>query len=243
MAEAAAATPSTTAYNERLFSRRGLRRWYHMARFHWVRDKVERHIAGELRLVELGCYDGRLYETLKPRVGEYVGFDSELSLGMELAQSKYAGTKGVTLVVADDPAALGLFADRHFNAAAALETLEHVPPELVNGYLDQLRRVTGGHLFVTVPNELGPVFLAKFIAKRLLFSGGERYSFRELVAATLGRSDRIRRLQHKGFDYRQLLAEIRKRFEIIAVEGLPKVGLPAALSPTVAILARSRANA
>ena len=236
-------TPSTTAYNERLFGRPGLRRSYHMARFNWVRRKVEANPPCNLRLVELGCYDGRLFETLGSRVIEYVGVDSELSLGIELAQQKYAGRRDVTLIVADDPAVLSLFADNHFNAAAALETLEHVPPHLLERYLEELRRVTRGYLFVTVPNELGPVFLAKFLAKRLFFGGGESYSLREIVAATLGRTRSIPRMQHKGFDYRRLLADIRARFDIIAVEGLPRLGLPAVFSPTVAILARSRADA
>ncbi|HEX4762633.1 MAG TPA: class I SAM-dependent methyltransferase [Sphingomicrobium sp.] len=235
--------PLTTAYNERLFGRPGLRRSYHMARFNWVRGKVEANALDELRLIELGCYDGRLFETLGSKVTEYVGLDSELSLGVEVAQQKYAGRKDVTLIVADDPAALRLFADNHFNAAAALETLEHVPPHLVAHYLDELRRVTRGYLFVTVPNELGPVFLAKFLAKRLFFSGGEPYSLREIIAATFGRTRSIPRMQHKGFDYRRLLADIGERFDIVAVEGLPKLGLPALLSPTVAIFARSRADA
>jgi cyclopropane fatty-acyl-phospholipid synthase-like methyltransferase len=235
--------PSTTAYNERLFGRPGLRRSYHMARFNWVRDKIKAHALGDLRLVEHGCYDGRLFETLGSRVIEYVGVDSELSLGIELAQQKYAGRRDVTLIVADDPAALGLFADKHFDAAAALETLEHVPPSLLERYLDELRRVTRGYLFVTVPNELGLVFLAKFLAKRFFFSGGEPYTLREIVAATLGRMRSIPRMQHKGFDYRRLLADIGERFDIVAVDGLPRIGLPALFSPTVAILARSRADA
>lgn len=232
------ATPAA-GYNERLFSRAGLRRFYHMARFAWVRDKVARTLPGDLRVIELGCFDGRLFDTLGSRVSEYVGVDANVEGGLDQAREKFDGRRDVALIEATHPDVFDRFPDRHFDIAASLETLEHVPPELVTGFLDQLQRVTRGHLFITVPNELGPVFLAKFLAKRLYYGGGEPYSFSEVVAATLRRSDKVERDEHKGFDYRDVIGEVAKRFEIVEVIGLPRMGLPPALSPTVAIFAKS----
>ena len=231
---------ATTAYNERLFSGGALRRFYHMARFNWVRDKADRYLGSDLRLIELGCYDGRLLDTLGPRVSEYAGLDANWSGGLDLARQKYRGRKGVTLVEAVSPDEFRRFKDGQFNVAAALETLEHVPPELVAPFLDQLARVTRGHLFVTVPNELGPVFLAKYVGKKILYGGEQDYSPAEILAATLRQSDKVERDDHKGFDYRHVVAEVGKRFEILKVEGLASFGLPAALAPTVGIFARSR---
>lgn len=230
----------STAYNERLFRGGGLRRFYHLARFNWVKDKADRYLGRELRLIELGCYDGRLFDALGDRVTEYVGLDANWSGGLDLARQKYRGRKDVTLVEATSPDALSRFADGQFNVAAALETLEHVPPELVSPFLDELQRVTRGHLFVTVPNELGPIFLAKYLGKKILYGGEQAYSPGEVLAATLRRSDKVERNDHKGFDYRHVVAEIGKRFEILKVDGLASFGLPAALAPTVGIFARSR---
>lgn len=229
----------STAYNERLFSGDRVRRFYHLARFHWVRERVERHLGPDLRLVELGCYDGRLLDTLGDRVIEYAGFDANWSGGLDLARRKYRGRTDVTLIEAEHPRDFDSFPTGHFNVAAALETLEHVPPELVPGFLDQLQRVTRGHLFVSVPNELGPVFLAKYLAKRAFYGGVQPYSPAEVVAATLRRSDKVRRDDHKGFDYRHVVAEVGKRFEILEVSGIGALGLPAALAPTVGIFART----
>lgn len=230
----------TNTYNDELFSGSALRRFYHLARFNWVRDRVDRRLEGKLRLVELGCYDGRLFDTLGQRVVEYAGIDANWSGGLDLAREKYKNRKKVTLVEAASPEAFGRFSDGQFNVAAALETLEHVPADLVTPYLDQLQRVTRGHLFVTVPNELGLVFLAKHLGKKILYGGEQAYSPAEVLAATLRQSHKVQRDDHKGFDYRHVVAEVGNRFEILAVEGLASFGLPASLSPTVGIFARSR---
>ena len=108
--------------------------------------------------------------------------------------------------------------------------------------MDELARLTDGHLIVSVPNELGPVFLAKYLAKLAIWRDAQAYRPREIVAATLRRSDLVERNDHKGFDYRDVVREIAARFDIIAVEGLPNIGLPVALSPTVGIFAKSRNN-
>jgi 2-polyprenyl-3-methyl-5-hydroxy-6-metoxy-1,4-benzoquinol methylase len=231
---------ATTAYNERLFSGSSLRRFYHMARFRWVADKASKHLGRALKLVELGCYDGRLFDTLGDRVSAYVGVDANWSGGLDLARQKYRGRKDVILIEAEGPEAFNRFKDGEFDVAAALETLEHVPPDLVASFLDQLQRVTRGHLFVTVPNELGPVFLAKYLGKKIVYGGEQSYSPAEIVAAALRRSDKVERDDHKGFDYRHIVSAVGERFEILRVDGLASFGLPAALAPTVGIFARSR---
>jgi hypothetical protein len=190
--------------------------------------------------VELGCYDGRLLDTLGDRVSEYVGIDANWEGGLDIARNKFAKRSDVRLIQTDDPKVLRSLPEDYFNVAAALETLEHVPTDFVGPYLDELARVTHGHLFVSVPNELGPVFLIKYLAKRLYYGAAEAYSFKELIAATLRRSDKVQRCDHKGFDYRDVLREVQARFEMISVEGLPRTGLPPALSPTIAISAKSR---
>lgn len=238
--EAANAAADANSYNERLFEAGGLRSFYHLARFKWVADTVRKLKLHDLRLVELGCFDGRLFEEIVWAVEEYVGLDANWEGGLALAREKFRNNPSVRLIEAVDPSPLRQFGDGHFTAAASLETIEHIPPQMVDGYLDELARVTDGHFFVTVPNEIGPIFLTKHIAKRILYGDGDGYTLREVAASTLLRPDLVERSEHKGFDYRAIVREISRRFEVVSVEGLASFGLPAIFSPTVAILARSK---
>ena len=232
-----------SSYNERLFSGDSLRRSYHLARFTWARRKFKSDLGKGLSLIELGCYDGRLFETVAPQVKRYVGLDANWEGGLDLARRKFAGNAAIELVETSDPASLDRFADGEFDVAAALETLEHIDPGTLPRFLDQLARVTRGHLLVTVPNEMGPLFLAKYLGQRLLYGSAEPYTPREFIAALLRRPQAIERNQHKGFDYRALIRAIGERFDVLSVEGIPATGLPPALSPTIGIVAASRAGA
>ena len=120
------------------------------------------------------------------------------------------------------------------------ELLEHVPPDTVDGYLQQFERITTGHLLVSVPNEVGLVFLAKYLAKKAYFGSSQAYRPSEMLWATLGQMDKVERNDHKGFDYRCLIDQITKRFHIVRIGGLPFGGMPAAMSVTVTILAKAR---
>jgi 2-polyprenyl-3-methyl-5-hydroxy-6-metoxy-1,4-benzoquinol methylase len=237
-----AAGTTTDGYNERLFACRGLRSLYHHSRFNWAAERAKR-LGSELRLIELGCFDGRLFGMLRHSLEEYVGLDANWEGGLDLARAQWKGEAKARWIQSSDPADLKQFADGHFDLAAALETLEHVPPDLMPRYVEELARVTRGHILVTVPNELGPVFLAKYVAKLALYGGEQPYRMGEVVAATLRRSDRVERDDHKGFDYRHVIAELRRWFDLLEVAGLPRTGLPPALSPTVGIFAKRKAPA
>ena len=228
----------TNPYNARLFGGGGLRRLYHLARFKWVTEKLGELGLQDIRLVELGCFDGRLLEEISEHVVEYVGLDANWEDGLALATEKFRGREGVRFIETTDPSPLKDFPDGHFTVAAALETLEHIPPEILGNYLDELARVTCGCLLVTVPNEMGPVFVAKQIGRSIVYrDSADHYSWKEMAAATFARCDLIKRDNHKGFDYRALVREIGQRFTIGTVEGVPGTGLPPSLSPTVGIVA------
>lgn len=231
---------TTVGYNERLFSGSGLRSYYHFARYHWLRAMLERHTSGPLRVVELGCFDARAVDHMPPRLQEYVGFDANWENGLDIGRERLRGRPEARLVETKSPDALKRLADASFNVAIALETLEHIDTPVMREYLAELARVTDGTLFVSVPNEMGPVFLAKHLLKRLAFKSGDRYTWREVVAATLRQPHKVARREHKGFSYVQLVEELRAHFEIVSVTGVPRLGLPPALSLTVGIVARTR---
>ena len=227
-------------YNERLFSGSGLRNYYHLARYRWVREKLAEEVPQPLRIIELGCFDGKTIGFVPHPIEKYVGLDAGWEDGLTIGRKAFAARPEISLVQAASATALAPYRDGEFNIAIALETLEHIPTEIMREYLAEIARVTDGPFFVSVPNEMGPVFLAKHLAKRLIYGAGEQYSFDEVLAATLRQPHKIARLEHKGFDYRALVEDLRAHFDVERVEGVPALGLPPALSFTVGIIARSR---
>jgi hypothetical protein len=121
-----------------------------------------------------------------------------------------------------------------------METLEHIPPSILNGYIDALADHSCGHAIFTVPNEKGLVFLGKYLAKAVLSKGARQYTPAEVFNATLGRVDKVVRDQHKGFDYAALIRQVERRFDILEVTGHPFSALPAALCFGVGIVAQAR---
>jgi SAM-dependent methyltransferase len=231
-------------YNERLFSG-GLRSKLHLARFHWVSDQIKRLGCPADAVLEIGCFDGKLLQYLEHPPARYAGFDANWENGLDLARERWGDRPGWTFTEAEDAEALGLDGEV-FDVAVVMETLEHLTPETVDGYLRAIAAHLDGYLFVTVPNEKGLVFLSKYTTKKLLGGGTERYSFGDLVNATLGRMHKIDRTkhagEHKGFDYRWLIGEIGKYFDVQQVQGLPMGSLPPAMNYGVAILAKSKSR-
>ena len=227
-------------YNERLFEKPGLRSYLHNSRFAWFRDTLQQLHLPKIDLVEIGCFDGRLIDFLPQPPQAYFGFDAGWEGGLAAAQRRYADHPHWKFLLARDASALRDLPTGGFNLAAALETIEHIPPDMVDGYLDEIARVTNGYFLVTVPNEKGAIFLSKWLVKKFVMGTAQDYKLREIVAATFGRMNRVERNEHKGFDYGVLVKQIAKRFDIVAVDGVPAQSLPVSLSFTIGIVARSK---
>lgn len=230
-------------YNKRLFSS-GFRGKLHFARFHWVADQIRQLGCPADSLLEIGCYDSKLLGFLERMPSRYAGFDANWGNGLDLGRELWGNVPGATFTEADSPEAMGLRDEDVFDVAVSMETLEHLTPEMVDGYLRTIRDHLNGYLFITVPNERGPFFLAKYCTKKLLGIATEQYSLGEIANVTLGRMHRIDRTkhvgEHKGFDYRWLIGEIGKYFDVQKVRGLPFRALPTSLNYGVAIRAKSR---
>lgn len=230
---------NATGYNQRLFSG-GFRAWFHYARFRWFQNEVAVRACRTDAVLELGCFDGKLLDFIHPPPARYVGFDADWEGGLEIAAAR--ARPNYRFLKADSAADMRLDADETFTLAVCMETLEHVPPELVDDYLRTIADHLDGYLFITVPNEKGPVFLAKWLVKRMLRAGGEHYTFAELVNETIGQTDKVARGQHKGFDWQKLARQVAVYFDIVAVSGHPTRILPPSLCFTIGIVARSRGN-
>lgn len=222
------------AYNSRLFSG-GVRRWVHMARFNWLR-RVSAAARCE-NVLELGCHDGMAIEYLAKRPVVYEGFDADQADGLTLAR-RWSTFSNYRFTFAKVPEQMVL--SRTFDTAIALETLEHIPPNLLDAYLAKIAVHLNGYFFVSVPNEKGLVFLAKWLAKKAVFGRAQHYTAAEFVAATLGRMDRVARDDHKGFDYSALTRHLAAHFKIVSMDAMPVRTMPLALSPFVGIVAHSK---
>lgn len=231
---------ATATYNERLFEGGGFRGFLHGGRFRWFVSRLNRLGMQPDSICELGCYDGKLIKYLPQPPRRYVGFDANWENGLDLAAKMWRGHAGYTFHDCRTPEEMVLDANERFDVSVVMETFEHVPPDMVGGYLEVLARHTTGYLFITVPNEKGPLFLAKWLAKRLLSHDTECYTFAELCNATLGRMDWVARHDHKGFDYQQLVRQVARHFDIVEVSGNPIGFLPTWLSFGVGIIARPK---
>ena len=109
-----------------------------------------------------------------------------------------------------------------YDLVTCLETLEHVDD--LEGALDKLIAITSGTLLITVPIEIGPLGLVKFIGKlilgkkpltdehrgtpfayvKTLTTGGDISRFRIRMKDTHW-------LSHTGFDYRRIDASLKLR--------------------------------
>jgi hypothetical protein len=213
-------------------------------RFTWLKKQLPKE-ADSYTLFELGCFDCRsLKHIAKPQ--RYVGADAGWEGGINDAQMTFVNTPWVELIMAHSAHDLGIYASQKFDYTMAMETLEHIPDALLAGYIEFLAKVTRKQLLITVPVEVGPVFLAKYITKRFV-SGLENaetasYTWKEVYWAMRGRVEHVARYEHKGFDYRLLIKQLEQHFDIVRVEGLPFQAYPY-LSFQAGIVAVPKPNA
>lgn len=228
--------PEGFSYNERLFTK-GFRSRWHLARFLWL-QKVIKDLKIEAKsVVELGCYDGKTIHFINPVPEYYVGYDANWEGGLDIAVEHWKN-KNYHFFLCNHPSEIKETA--LFDIAICMETLEHIPLDLVDPYIEKISKITKNHFFVTVPVELGPVFFFKHVTKILLRYSHEEYTLREFILASIGLTKHVHRNQHKGFSYNEVITIISKYFQIIKVEPHPIRFLPNIFGIGVGIVAEKR---
>jgi hypothetical protein len=228
-------------YNERLFTR-GFRSQVHLARFAWLNKMVtQTHGNRPLRVIELGCYDGRSIDWLPVKPAVYDGFDANWEGGLDIGKARFAESTEIHFHQCSEPAAM-IPRDEGYDIGISLETMEHIPVDMLNGYLDVFAKSVHSTVFFSVPNEIGLPFLGKYLAKKIVYrdSKDEAYSLHEVFAETFGQTSRVHRNEHKGFDYRTFIEAVDNKFNIQKVTAIPYSWLPVGLSFTVGIIAQPK---
>lgn len=204
----------------------------HGARFRMAEWLVRR--ASPSRLLDYGCGDGTFLQLLDGSVPLRHGFDTD---AQQLRECRARIGASVRFLGPDDLAAEGLRGS--FDMITCMEVLEHCTPEQRRELLDHVERLVrpGGTVVFSVPIEIGPSLLGKQVLRALLgywrvghYQHRETYTFGELLRMLFaGRGTAIERPVyreqrpdgslhlwhgHKGFNWKELGAELRTRFEL-----------------------------
>lgn len=228
---------SDTSYNERLFSG-GVRGFLHGARYRWFTRRLKSMNISHSSLLDLGCFDGKVIDYLTPPPKAYVGLDANWEGGLDIAKSKWIDHPNYKFRLCNSPEEMNIDTE-FFDVSVCMETLEHVPPEMVDPYLKEMAKVTNGYIFITVPNEIGIVFICKYIVKSI-FGDTQSYTFKELVYETLGMTHKVNRFDHKGFNYKVLAKQVSKHFDLVEVSGHPFTFGPTSLNFGIGIIGKAR---
>ena len=226
-------------YNERLFNG-GLRGILHSARYHWLYSTIESIGCDSNTVIELGCFDGKAIDYLPKSPSKYLGLDANWEGGLDLARDKWRGHDRYRFQLCNKPEDIDLNGEK-FDIAICMETLEHIPTGLVAGYIEELSKATKDYLFVSLPNEIGVVFFFKHLVK-LLYGDREKYTLFEFLNQVIGRTHKVKRDNHKGFNYYHMIDQLEESFDIVDVSGFPLSRLPSYLNFGVGIVAKRKAG-
>ena len=221
----------------------GLSKRLHEARFLWMAEKIREFDIPYKKVFELGCFDAKTIDFMPSHPDYYVGYDANWHDCLTVARAKWKDFPQYKFYQSDNPAQINE-PENSFDLAISMETLEHVVPfSFEEEYIKKLHSLTNNYLIVTVPNEIGLLFLLKRSFKYLFLRRNkdmQPFTSKEIFYATLGRTDKVNRDDHKGFNYKNTIALIQQHFEIKKVQGIQFRHLPLSFNFTIGIVAKKK---
>ena len=194
-------------YNNRLFESGFIRRYLHLSRFRWLAKVTKGCVLKTDTVLDLGCFDGRSSQYI-PKPLKYIGLDAGWEQPTSLFTSETSDFR-----YCDNPADFSIHL-KHVDVFISLETLEHIDNKILSEYLKVLSESDIRRGFISVPNEMGLVFITKQIVKRIFYGNEWSYTAKEFCYQFLGMVHRVERNQHKGFSYRNLHKELEELFTV-----------------------------
>ena len=223
-------------------SPKGARRWLHSARFFWLQNKSKKNWNSNHRVVELGCFNGKAIEYLPGKFQSYAGYDADREGGLSEAIEKFTSPNiAFHKCVSSEQFKLG----DQFDVFISLETLEHVKPNQVEEYLSEVNKhmSPSGRAFISVPNEIGLLFVVEKIAKMLFYREKPRFNMRKFIWQALGKVDLVEWDEHKGFSYKRFEQILNRSLVVEKSEGLQFAFLPTSLNPSIGFVCARRGDA
>jgi hypothetical protein len=184
-----------------------------------------------LKVVDIGCAHAKTFELLNNRFKiNYVCIELDKDFS-EVAKQRYSTCENFKIINDTIERHYSEFA--HADVILALETLEHIPENIVVRIIENISMAKPKAFMCTVPNEVGPILLIKNIG--LLLTGYMRhkeYKWRETFYAGIFNLDKIEThgTGHKGFDWRWLAQTIRHNMKISKSHSNPFSWLPKTFS-------------
>lgn len=197
---------SANDYNARLFEGNWIRSLYHNYRFNLVSKIInEKLTEGEnLRLAEIGCYDARILSYLDKNIISYCGIDLDWERGLTQARKKFSKYQNIKLYNAEKDEELASFLKQPVDTLISLETFEHLSAEQLKIYVNFINKAHPNNCYITVPNEIGLVFILKKLFQILILKNSVGFSPKEFICQSLGLVNFVQRKEHKGFSYYEL---------------------------------------
>jgi SAM-dependent methyltransferase len=223
-------------------SRNPLKRLVQRGRFQAMFDLVA--IGPEAVILDYGCGDGfflsMLSDIVPPR--QLFGFEP---FRIMTDQCDRGPDRPKILSEYDELAQLG---NRRFSAIFCMEVLEHLVDEDIDRALANIAGLASPQtrIVFTVPSERGLAGAAKYLFRRR--AGTETVTMSTVLAVLAGRnisrsaaetSDGRYIYSHIGFDHRNLEAQLRRRFKIERICGIPFNFLPGWLNNEIVFICRT----
>ena len=226
------------SYNHRLFDY-PLRKRIHLSRFYWLRKVCKKFSPNYKDVIELGCHDARSLLFLPHPPLKYCGLDADWEGGLKRAKNIFKEIDQYEFKKIKKLKDLHKVKER-FDIVICLETLEHLPPNELNEYLLKLSSLMKNYLFISIPNEIGFVFLLKIFIKKFFNMQPDNYSFMEIINQFFGRVKKVNRDNHKGFSWLELMKILKNYFQIVSLEGIPFAFLPRSLNFGIGIVLKKK---
>ncbi|MBV9576485.1 MAG: class I SAM-dependent methyltransferase [Gammaproteobacteria bacterium] len=215
--------------------------WVHSLRYRET-VKILKRSFGKKRITvwEVGCAHAQLFETLSAYFEiDYYAIERDANFCQE-AFNRYGSHPNFHIINGSgaDPVCYKNFPDP--DVIVSLETFEHMPNQEVLKTLDIIAKSTPTLFLCSVPVEIGPAVLFKNLASFFFrYHRHRAYSWKETLWAAAYRLDKLppHACQHKGFDWRILLSQIKEKMPVVCAKTLPFNILPAAISNSIFMVA------
>jgi 2-polyprenyl-3-methyl-5-hydroxy-6-metoxy-1,4-benzoquinol methylase len=187
-----------------------------------------------LRVVDIGCAHAKVFHILNSRFNiTYIGIDQDETLS-GIARARYSEHPNFKIITGSITDHYDVF--QNTDVILALETLEHIPENLVVRLIEQIALAQPAAFMCSVPNEVGPAILVKNIGSLLTgYMRHKEYTWAETLHAALFNLDRVEThgTGHKGFDWRWLAQTIRHNMRIDQIHTNPFDWLPKTFSLSI----------